>query len=116
MPSLWLHCTGIRAASSFHLTRHLDLVMTVRELGTKLKVNFGLSDPGPKSYLERRGISTVESDFFKLLPINAEQFCESFNIDMNVPYKDLPEETKDLLLYGSGDKEFTLFIPICQVR
>ncbi len=36
------------------------------------------------------------------------EICDAMGVDMNRPWRDLPKRQRDILLYGSGDREFTI--------
>ena len=45
----------------------------------------------------------ISSNYY---PTMLEQAMEAFGVDMDTPYKDLSDAEKDLVLYGSGEREF----------
>jgi len=75
-------------------------------LGTKLKVDIDLVVPDDTLTLEQGAMVPWKSISSKYYPAMLKQACEEFGIDMNTPFKDLPEEDQHTVLYGSGDKEF----------
>ncbi len=44
--------------------------------------------------------------FVNYYPAMLEQAMEQFGVDMDTPFEDLKKEEQDLILYGSGDREF----------
>ncbi len=75
-------------------------------IGTKLKVDLELVIPDPTLTLEEGAMAPwqpISSDYY---PTMLKQACEAFGVDMNTPFKDLPQKDKDLVLYGSDGKEF----------
>ena len=75
-------------------------------LGTKLIVDFDLVLPDTKKTLNEGAIvpwQPISSDYY---PEMLRQACEQFEIDMNTPFEELSKEDQDLVLYGSGDREF----------
>ena len=45
----------------------------------------------------------ISSNYY---PAMLEQAMEQFGVDMDTPFEDLKKEEQDLILYGSGDREF----------
>lgn len=75
-------------------------------LGVKLEVDMDLVVPDQDKTL-REGVlapwNPISSQYYpKLL----EQAAESFGIDMDTPFKDLPKDARQLILYGSKGKQF----------
>lgn len=75
-------------------------------LGTHLEVDLDLVVPHPDKTLEEGALAPWEPISSKYYPEMLRQACEAFDIPMDVPYKDLSEEDQQILLYGSGDREF----------
>ncbi len=75
-------------------------------LGIKLEVDLDLVVPDPSKSL-REGVlapwNPISSNYY---PTMLEQAMASFGVDMDTPFEALTEEERDLVLYGSGDREF----------
>ncbi|MDR1521372.1 MAG: excinuclease ABC subunit UvrA [Streptococcaceae bacterium] len=75
-------------------------------LGVKLEVDMDLVIPDQKKTLREGAIvawNPISSTYY---PQMLEQAMREFNIDMDLPFKRLSKEEKDLILYGSGDEVF----------
>lgn len=75
-------------------------------IGTKLEVDYSLVVPDESLTLEEGAMAPwqpISSDYY---PEMLKQACDQFDIDMTVPFKDLPKEDQELVLYGSGEREF----------
>ena len=55
------------------------------------------------------GFNTLEKDSYAMMYYNA--IAEEFNVDLNMPIKDLPKEKLDLFLYGTGDHKMKINTP-----
>ncbi|HLR92127.1 MAG TPA: excinuclease ABC subunit UvrA, partial [Atopostipes sp.] len=75
-------------------------------LGTKLIVDIDLVIPDDTKTLEEGAIVPWQPISSNYYPEMLRQACEQFDIDMNVPFKELPKKDQDIVLYGSGNKEF----------
>ncbi|MDN6161198.1 MAG: excinuclease ABC subunit UvrA [Atopostipes sp.] len=75
-------------------------------LGRKLIVDRELVIPDPSKSLEEGAIVPWEPISSNYYPEMLKQAAEYFGINMNLPFEDLSKEDQDLILYGSGDKEF----------
>ncbi len=77
-------------------------------LGAKLYVNPELVVPNPDKSLARGAIkpwATTSSPYhWQVL----RAICEYFGESMETPYKNLPDEMKDVLLFGSGNRKISL--------
>lgn len=75
-------------------------------LGSKLEVDIDLIVPD-SSLTVKDGVfapwKPISSNYY---PQMLEQACKAFDIDMNVPFEELPDRDKQLLLYGSDGKLF----------
>ena len=73
-------------------------------LGNKLEVDLVIPDA---SKTLREGAlapwNPISSNYY---PAMLEQAMEQFGVDMDTPFEDLKKEEQDLILYGSGDREF----------
>ncbi|WP_027108873.1 excinuclease ABC subunit UvrA [Lacticigenium naphthae] len=78
-------------------------------LGTKLEVDLELVIPDSKLSLEEGALLPWNPISTQYYPQMLKQACETFSIDMSVPFKELPKKDKDLVLYGSGNKKFHFF-------
>ena len=75
-------------------------------LGIKLEVDIDLVVPDQGKTLREGAIvpwNPISSQYY---PQMLEQACQEFNIDMDTPYEDLPEEQKEIILYGSNGETF----------
>lgn len=75
-------------------------------LGAKLEVDMDLVVPDQTKTLHEGAIAPWNPISSQYYPNLLEQACQSFGVDMDTPFKDLSKKAKDLILYGSGDKEF----------
>ncbi|HCY1652259.1 TPA: excinuclease ABC subunit UvrA [Staphylococcus aureus] len=74
-------------------------------LGQKLTVDVDLVVPDKDKTLNEGAIEPwipTSSDFY---PTLLKSVCEVYKINMDKPFKKLTERQRDILLYGSGDKE-----------
>lgn len=74
-------------------------------LGQKLTVDVDLVVPDKDKTLNEGAIEPwipTSSDFY---PTLLKHVCEVYKINMDKPFKKLTERQRDILLYGSGDKE-----------
>lgn len=75
-------------------------------LGIKLEVDLDLVIPDQSKTLKEGTIvpwNPISSQYY---PQMLEQACQEFNIDMETPFEGLPEEQKELILYGSNGDTF----------
>lgn len=75
-------------------------------LGTKLIVDVDLVIPDDSKTLEEGAIVPWQPISSQYYPEMLRQASEQFGIDMNVPFKELSKADQEIILYGSGDKEF----------
>jgi len=68
-------------------------------LGNKLEVDMDLVIPDASM----APWNPISSNYY---PAMLEQAMEQFGVDMDTPFEDLKKEEQDLILYGSGDREF----------
>lgn len=75
-------------------------------LGVKLEIDLDLVIPDQEKSLREGAIvpwNPISSHYY---PTMLEQACEGFGIDMDAPFKDLPEEHRQIILYGSDGEPF----------
>ncbi len=75
-------------------------------LGIKLKVDLDLVVPDPSKSLKEGALAPWNPISSNYYPTMLEQAMASFGVDMDTPFEALTEEERDLVLYGSGDREF----------
>ncbi|VGV53655.1 excinuclease ABC subunit UvrA [Streptococcus pyogenes] len=75
-------------------------------LGIKLEVDLDLVVPGPSKSLKEGALAPWNPISSNYYPTMLEQAMASFGVDMDTPFEALTEEERDLVLYGSGDREF----------
>ena len=80
-------------------------------LGTRLRIDPALIIPDPsKSLLEggvtASGWNSVKGD--SISRMYYEALAEKYHFDLTTPIGDLPENVRQILLYGTGDEELTL--------
>ncbi|HOK40438.1 MAG TPA: excinuclease ABC subunit UvrA [bacterium] len=74
-------------------------------LGYKLEFNIDLIIPDKSLSLREGAIKYLKNiDSFSFWEIDA--LAKEYNFSLDTPFKDLPEEIIDLILYGSGGKKF----------
>lgn len=75
-------------------------------LGIKLEVDLDLVVPDPSKSLREGALAPWNPISSNYYPTMLEQAMASFRVDMDTPFEALTEEERDLVLYGSGDREF----------
>lgn len=75
-------------------------------LGIKLEVDLDLVVPNPSKSLREGALAPWNPISSNYYPTMLEQAMASFRVDMDTPFEALTEEERDLVLYGSGDREF----------
>lgn len=75
-------------------------------LGATKEVDIDLVLPDDTLTLKQGAIAPWNPISSNYYPELLGQFCDQFGIDQNVPFKDLPKKDQDLVLNGSGTKEF----------
>lgn len=75
-------------------------------LGIKLEVDLNLVVPDPSKSLREGALAPWNPISSNYYPTMLEQAMASFGVDMDTPFEALTEEERDLVLYGSGDREF----------
>lgn len=74
-------------------------------LGAKLEVDRDLVIPNEELTLREHAIAPWEPQSSQYYPQLLEAVCRHYNIDMDVPVKELPKEQLDRLLYGSNGEK-----------
>lgn len=75
-------------------------------LGIKLEVDLDLVVPDPSKSLREGALAPWNPISSNYYPTMLEQAMASFGVDMDTPFEALTEEERDLVFYGSGDREF----------
>ncbi|HER0045741.1 TPA: excinuclease ABC subunit UvrA [Streptococcus pyogenes] len=75
-------------------------------LGIKLEVDLDLVVPDPSKSLREGALAPWNPISSNYYPTMLELAMASFGVDMDTPFEALTEEERDLVLYGSGDREF----------
>ena len=75
-------------------------------LGNKLEVDMDLVIPDASKTLREGALAPWNPISSNYYPAMLEQAMEQFGVDMDTPFEDLKKEEQDLILYGSGDREF----------
>ncbi|RCW16566.1 excinuclease ABC subunit A [Streptococcus gallolyticus] len=75
-------------------------------LGNKLEVDLDLVIPDRRKTLREGALAPWNPISSNYYPAMLEQAMTSFGIDMDTPFENLTEEEQNLVLYGSGEREF----------
>ena len=75
-------------------------------LGVKLEADMDLVVPDQDKTLREGALAPWNPISSQYYPKLLEQAAESFGIDMDTPFKDLPKDARQLILYGSKGKQF----------
>lgn len=75
-------------------------------LGVKLEVDMDLVVPDQDKTLREGALAPWNPISSQYYPKLLEQAAESFDIDMDTPFKDLSKDARQLILYGSKGKQF----------
>ena len=75
-------------------------------LGNKLEVDLDLVIPDRSKTLREGALAPWNPISSNYYPAMLEQAMEAFGVDMDTPFEDLSEEEQNLVLYGSGEREF----------
>lgn len=75
-------------------------------LGSKLEVDLDLVIPDRSKMLREGALAPWNPISSNYYPAMLEQAMTSFGIDMDTPFENLTEEEQNLVLYGSGEREF----------
>lgn len=78
-------------------------------LGTKLEVDLDLVVPNWNLTLNQHAIAPWEPISSQYYPQLLKSICDHYNIDMDTPIKDLPEEQMDKILHGSGKEKIRFY-------
>ncbi|AXI09997.1 excinuclease ABC subunit UvrA [Oceanobacillus zhaokaii] len=78
-------------------------------LGTKLEVDVDLVIPDYERTLNDGAIAPWEPISSQYYPQLLKSACDHFNIDMDIPVKDIPKEQLDIILYGSGKEKIHFY-------
>jgi excinuclease ABC subunit A len=74
-------------------------------LGSKLEVDVDLVIPNKELTLKQHAIAPWEPTSSQYYPQLLEAVCNHYGVDMDMPFKDIPQHLIDKVLYGSkGDK------------
>lgn len=74
-------------------------------LGTKLEVDLDLVIPDWDKSLSKHAIAPWEPISSQYYPQLLKSVCRHYDIDMDIPVKDIPKEKMDIILYGSGKEK-----------
>nr|WP_205395501.1 excinuclease ABC subunit UvrA [Streptococcus lutetiensis] len=75
-------------------------------LGNKLEVDLDLVIPDRSKTLREGALAPWNPISSNYYPAMLEQAMEAFGVDMDTPFEDLSEDEQNLVLYGSGEREF----------
>lgn len=75
-------------------------------LGNKLEVDLDLVIPDRSKTLREGALAPWNPISSNYYPAMLEQAMEAFGVDMDTPFEELSEEEQNLVLYGSGEREF----------
>lgn len=75
-------------------------------LGIKLEVDVDLVVPDRHKTLREGALAPWNPISSQYYPTMLEQAMEAFGVDMDTPFEDLSEDDQNLVLYGSGEREF----------
>ena len=75
-------------------------------LGNKLEVDLDMVVPDRSKTLREGALAPWNPISSNYYPAMLEQAMETFGVDMDTPFEDLTEEEQNLVLYGSGEREF----------
>lgn len=75
-------------------------------LGNKLEVDLDLVIPDRSKTLREGALAPWNPISSNYYPAMLEQAMETFGVDMDTAFEDLTEEEQNLVLYGSGEREF----------
>ncbi|RDW16537.1 excinuclease ABC subunit UvrA [Oceanobacillus arenosus] len=78
-------------------------------LGTKLEVDVDLVIPDYERTLNDGAIAPWEPISSQYYPKLLKSACDHFNIDMDIPVKDIPKDKLDIILYGSGKEKIHFY-------
>ncbi|MBP2078928.1 excinuclease ABC subunit UvrA [Oceanobacillus polygoni] len=78
-------------------------------LGTKLEVDLDLVIPDWDKTLNEHAIAPWEPISSQYYPQLLKSVCNHYEIDMDTPVKDIPEDKMDKILYGSGKEKIHFY-------
>ena len=78
-------------------------------LGTKLEVDLELVIPDWERTLNEGAIAPWEPISSQYYPQLLKSVCDHFDIDMDIPIKDIPKNKMDIILYGSGKEKIHFY-------
>lgn len=78
-------------------------------LGTNLVVDVDLVIPDWNKTLNEHAIAAWEPVSSQYYPQLLKSVCDHFDIDMDIPVKDIPKEQMDKILYGSGKEKIHFY-------
>ncbi|MBC5637879.1 excinuclease ABC subunit UvrA [Ornithinibacillus sp. BX22] len=78
-------------------------------LGTNLVVDVDLVIPDWNKTLNEHAIAAWEPVSSQYYPQLLKSVCDHFDIDMDIPVKDIPKEQIDKILYGSGKEKIHFY-------
>ncbi|MHA6251775.1 excinuclease ABC subunit UvrA [Oceanobacillus sp. CAU 1775] len=78
-------------------------------LGTKLEVDYDLVIPDWDLTLNEHAILPWKPISSQYYPQLLKSVCEHFDIDMDIPVKDIPKKQMDIILYGSGKEKIRFY-------
>jgi len=82
---------------------------TCEGLGTKLEVDLELVIPDWDLSLNEHAILPWKPVSSQYYPQLLKSVCEHYNIDMDIPVKDIPKKQLDIILYGSGKEKIHFY-------
>ncbi|MDV2582866.1 excinuclease ABC subunit UvrA [Alkalibacillus haloalkaliphilus] len=89
----------------FSFNSPLGACKTCDGLGSNLEVDVDLVIPDRSLTLNQHAIAPWQPISSQYYPQLLKSVCHHYNIDMDTPVKDLPEEQLSKVLYGSGDEK-----------
>lgn len=78
-------------------------------LGVKQEVDVDLVIPDETKTLAEGAISAWNPISSNYYPTMLKCMCDSFGIDMNTPWEKMSDEEKQIVLFGSGEREFHFY-------
>ena len=78
-------------------------------LGVKQEVDVDLVVPDESKTLAEGAISAWNPISSNYYPTMLKCMCDAFGIDMNTAWEDLSDDEKNLIMYGSGEREFHFY-------
>lgn len=78
-------------------------------LGTKLEVDLDLVIPDWDLTLNEHAILPWKPISSQYYPELLKSVCDHYDIDMNIPIKDIPKKQLDIILYGSGKEKLRFY-------